>query len=31
MINNTGIYLIRNKMNEKVYIGSAVNFDKRFY
>ncbi len=27
----SGIYLIRNKLNNKVYVGSAVNIEKRFY
>jgi len=27
----SGIYLIRNKLNNKIYIGSAVNTKKRFY
>jgi len=27
----SGIYIIRNKLNNKVYIGSAVNTEKRFY
>lgn len=29
--NKSGIYIIRNTVNKKVYIGSAVNFKIRFY
>lgn len=28
---NSGIYLIRNKVNGKVYVGKTKNFKKRFY
>lgn len=28
--NKSGIYIIRNNINHKIYIGSAVNFRKRF-
>ena len=31
MSKESGIYLIENKVINKNYIGSAVNFDKRFY
>lgn len=27
----SGVYIIRNSINKKVYVGSAVNFWKRFY
>jgi group I intron endonuclease len=27
----SGVYIIRNSVNSKVYVGSAVNFRKRFY
>ncbi len=30
-IDKSGIYCIKNLVNNKVYIGSAVNFNKRFY
>lgn len=26
-----GVYIIRNKINNKIYVGSAVNIEKRFY
>jgi group I intron endonuclease len=28
---NSGIYLIKNKINDKVYIGSSINFKNRWY
>ncbi len=30
-MNNSGIYLIKNLINGKQYVGSAVNFKNRFY
>ncbi len=30
-IGNSGIYWIRNKISNKIYIGQSVNFKKRFY
>jgi group I intron endonuclease len=29
--NASGVYIIRNSLNDKVYVGSAVNFATRFY